>query len=113
MIAIKDLINSTVDIIKEKIEEKDETYIQNLAQEQVDFGVDIKNVNVGSFDQGETEIFIWFANTVQKQIDKSPALDNPNDETFKKAAEVHENYFLINPIIAELERYNEVLAIVK
>jgi len=113
MIAIGGLINSTVDIVREKIEDKDETYIKNLAQEQVDCGAHIIDVNAGAFVWDETENLIWLVNTVQEQINKPLALDSPSAEALRKATEVHKGIPVINSITAEEKRYNEVLPIVK
>src|SRR6056297_567124 len=113
MIVIGELINSTRDIIKEKIEEKDEEYIKNIAQKQVDCGASFVDVNAGAFVWDEVENLIWLVNTVQEAIDKPLALDSPSAEALKKAAEVHEGNPMINSITAEEERYAEVLPILK
>jgi len=113
MIIIGELINSTRDIIKEKIEEKDEEYIKNIAQEQVDCGASYVDVNAGAFVWDEIENLIWLVNTVQEKVDKPLALDSPSAEALRKAAEVHEGKPMINSITAEEERYKEVLPILK
>src|SRR6056297_96324 len=113
MIVIGELINSTRDIIKEKIEEKDEEYIKNIAQKQVDCGASFVDVNAGAFVWDEVENLIWLVNTVQEAIDKPLALDSPSAEALKKAAEVHEGIPMINSITAEEERYKEILPILQ
>ena len=113
MIVIGELINSTRDVIKEKIEEKDAEYIKNIAQKQVDCGASFVDVNAGAFVWDEVENLIWLVNTVQEAIDKPLALDSPSAEALKKAAEVHEGIPMINSITAEEERYKEILPILQ
>ncbi len=113
MIIIGELINSTRDVIKEKIEEKDKKYIKNIAQEQVDCGASYVDVNAGAFVWDEVENLIWLVETVQEQVDKPLALDSPSAEALRKAAEVHDGIPMINSITGEEERYKEILPILQ
>ena len=113
MIIIGELINSTRDVIKEKIEDRDAEYIRDIAQQQVDAGADYVDVNSGAFVWDEIEHLIWLVETVQEVIDTPLSLDSPNEEAIKKAAEIHDGIPMINSITAEEERYKKVLPLVQ
>lgn len=113
MIVIGELINSTRDIIKEKIEEKDKEYIQDIALQQVDAGASYVDVNSGAFVWDEIEHLIWLVKTVQEVTDVPLSLDSPNEEAIEKAAEVHEGIPMINSITAEKERYEKVIPLIQ
>ncbi len=113
MIIIGELINSTRDVIKEKIEEKDAEYIKKIAREQVECGANYVDVNSGAFVWDEVDYLIWLVETVQEVVDVPLTLDSPNPEALKKAAEIHKGIPMINSITAEKERYDEIMPILK
>lgn len=113
MIIIGELINSTRDEIKEKIEAEDREYIQEIAQKQADNGADFIDVNAGAFVNKEVEYLLWLVETVQEVVDKPLALDSPDPEALKKAIEIHEGVPMINSISAEEERYQKIIPLLQ
>ncbi len=113
MIVIGELINSTRDIIKEKIEEKDAEYIQEIAKKQVEAGAEYVDVNAGAFVWDEVEYIQWLVEVVQDAVDKPLSLDSPSPEALRKAADKHDGVPMINSITAEKERYAEIIPLVK
>jgi 5-methyltetrahydrofolate--homocysteine methyltransferase len=113
MIVIGELINSTRDIIKEKIEEKDTKYIQDIALQQIDAGASYVDVNSGAFVWDEIEHLIWLVKTVQEVTDVPLSLDSPNEKAIKEAAKIHDGIPMINSITAEQERYKKVLPLIQ
>ncbi len=113
MIVIGELINSTRDVIKEKIEDRDKEYIQDIAKQQVDAGASYVDVNSGAFVWDEIEHLIWLVETVQEVTDVPLSLDSPNEEAIEKAAEIHDGIPMINSITAEKERYDKILPLIK
>ena len=113
MIIIGELINSTRDIIKEKIEERDKEYIQDIALKQQKAGAEFIDVNAGAFVHDEIEHLLWLVEVTQEVLDKPLSLDSPNEKALEKAAEKHEGIPLINSITLEDDRYGKVLPIVK
>jgi 5-methyltetrahydrofolate--homocysteine methyltransferase len=113
MIIIGELINSTRDVIKKKIEERDVGYFKDIAKKQVEAGSGYVDVNAGAFVWDEVEHLIWLVETVQEAIDLPLTLDSPNVEALRKAADVHQGTPMINSITAEDERYKEIIPLVK
>lgn len=113
MIVIGELINSTRDIIKEKIEERDAKYIQDIALQQVDAGASYVDVNSGAFVWDEIEHLIWLVETVQEVTDVPLSLDSPNEKAIEEAAKIHDGIPMINSITAEKERYKKVLPLIQ
>ncbi|MFW6007232.1 MAG: dihydropteroate synthase [Halanaerobiales bacterium] len=110
---IGELINSSRDIIKNKIEEKDEKYLQKIAKKQEDAGADYIDINSGEFIAKEEEKLCWLVKTVQKVIDVPLSLDTANPEALKKALPLVDKKPIINSITAEKDRYDNILPLVK
>jgi len=113
MIVIGELINSTRDVIKEKIEERDKEYIQDIAMQQVDAGASYVDVNSGAFVWDEIEHLIWLVETVQEVTDVPLSLDSPNEKAIEEAAKIHDGVPMINSITAEEERYKKIIPLVQ
>lgn len=113
MIIIGELINSTREVIKEKIEERDKEYIQDIAKKQVDAGATYVDVNSGAFVWDEIDHLIWLVETVQEVLDTPLSLDSPNEKAIEEAAKVHSGIPMINSITAEEERYKKILPLIK
>jgi cobalamin-dependent methionine synthase I len=113
MIIIGELLNSTREVIKEKIEAEDKEYIQEIAKKQVEEGASYVDVNAGAFIWDEIERLLWLVETVQEVVDKPLSLDSPRPEALNKAAEIHKGIPMINSITAEEKRYNEIIPVVK
>ena len=113
MIIIGELLNSSRDIIKEKIKEQDQQYIQKVAQKQVDNGADYIDVNAGAFARQETDYLVWLIETVQEVVAKPLAIDTANPYALKQALKVHQGTPLVNSITAEKKRYKKMLPLIK
>lgn len=113
MIIIGELINSTRVPIKKAIEEKNVSYIQDIARKQAEYGADYIDVNAGAFVYEEVEHLVWLTETVQEAVDKPLALDSPRAEALMEALKVHRGTPLINSITAEKERYEAIVPLVK
>ncbi|MFW5855930.1 MAG: dihydropteroate synthase [Bacillota bacterium] len=113
MIIIGELINSTRDVIKEKIEERDKEYIQDIALKQEKAGASYIDVNAGAFVWDEIEHLLWLVEVTQEVLETPLSLDSPNEKALKEAAEKHEGRPIINSITLEEERYGKVLPVVK
>ncbi|MGM0420123.1 MAG: dihydropteroate synthase [Bacillota bacterium] len=113
MIIIGELINSTRDVIKEKIEDRDKEYIQEIAKKQEEAGAEFIDVNAGAFVWDEIEHLLWLVEVAQEVLEKPLSLDSPNEKALEQAAEKHQGVPLINSITLEKERYDKVLPIVQ
>ena len=112
MIIVGEKINSSRKAISRAVEQKDSTYIQNVATEQVNAGAHYIDVNAGTFLHQETEYLPWLVKTVQEVTDIPLCLDSPNPEALKKALEVHRGEAMINSISLEKDCYDNLLPVV-
>lgn len=113
MIIIGELINSTRKSIKKAIEEKDTTYIQDIALKQVEAGADYIDVNAGAFIDDETEKLIWLVETVQMVVDTPLTLDSPRAGALEAAIKVHKGVPMLNSISLEKVRYENLMPLLK
>lgn len=113
MLIIGEKINSSIPSVAAAIGNKDRLYIQKLAQDQVNAGAGVIDVNAGAFLEQEGELLIWLVNTVQAVTDSPLCIDSPNPKVLEAALRVTRNKAFINSISAEKDRYISVIPLVK
>ncbi len=110
---IGELLNSTRQIIKEKIINKDSEYIKDIALRQKEKGADYIDVNAGEFSNKETEYLQWLVEKVKEAVRIPISLDSANPESLVSILESYDDHFLINSISAESKKYNELIDPIK
>lgn len=113
MIIIGELINSTRKQIKQAIEERNVTFIQEIARKQVEAGANYLDVNAGAFVDDEVEHLLWLIETVQAVTDVPLAIDSADPEVIEKGLIAHRGEAMINSTTAEKARLEAVLPLVK
>lgn len=110
---VGELINSSRKAIKPAIESKDEAFIQDLAQKQVDAGANYVDVNCGTMVFNEPETMQWLVETIQQKVNAPLCIDSPNPKAIEVGLSLVKNgQPMVNSITAEKERYNTILPMV-
>ncbi len=112
MIIIGELINTSRKAIAPAVDQRDKTYIQELARKQVEAGANYVDVNAGTKIHDEPEILAWLVKTVQEAVDVPLCIDSPNPKAIEAALEVHQGQALVNSITGERERYETILPLI-
>lgn len=113
MIIIGEKINSSIPSVAAAIGSMDKGYIQKLAQDQVNAGADVIDVNAGTFLEREVELLPWLVHTVQEVTESPLCIDSPNAAALAAALSVTSRKAIINSISAEADRYRGVIPLVK
>jgi len=116
MLIIGEKINSSRKNIKEKVENKDTEFIQELARKQVEGGAQMLDLNIGTIRKNEPERMQWLVRTVQEVVDVPLCIDSPNYEAIKAGLEIYnwdKGKVLINSVTAEREKLKLILPLVK
>jgi len=110
MIIIGEKINSTIKTVRAAIENRDKSFIQELAAGQYDAGAAYIDVNAGMFYENEAESMEWLIHTIQEGIQAPFSIDSPNPKAILSALKANRNGKpIINSITAEKERFDAVL----
>ena len=113
MIIIGELLNSTREIIKEKLKTKDVDYITQLACQQEEQGADFIDINAGEFSEKETEYLSWMIEKITPEINIPLSIDSSDPEVIISILENYDQEFLVNSISAETERYEKLVPVIK
>lgn len=109
MIIIGEKINGTRKAVGKAVMAKDEIFIKNLAQSQVDAGADYLDVNAGTKPETEPEDLAWLVKVVQDVTDTPLCLDSPNPKALEAAFAEVKNTPMINSISGEPDRLETIL----
>ena len=101
MLIIGESINSTIPKVGEAINNRDESLITELAQQQVAAGAGMLDVNVAVADGSEVENLLWAIHTVQSAVDVPLVLDTGDPDALKAGLEAHRGQAIINSITGE------------
>lgn len=113
MLIVGELINTSRKAVKPAVESRDTTFIQELAQKQVDAGANYVDVNCGTRVYDEEETMAWLVNTIQEKVNTPLCIDSPNPKALEVALTLAKyGQPMINSITAEKERYNTILPMV-
>lgn len=111
---VGELINTSRAAVKEAAEKRDEAVIRKLASDQAKAGATYIDVNCGNMVKNELEVMEWLVNTVQDEVSTPLCIDSPNAKALEVGLQLNKNgQPMINSISDELERYDEVLPLIK
>jgi len=110
---IGERINDTWTRVKRAVSERDEAFIQRLAQRQVEAGVDWLDVSAGTSPQQEADNLVWLVQTVQEVVDVPLCLDSANHGALAAAIKEVRQTPLINSISGERMRLDGILPLVR
>ncbi len=109
MIVIGEKINGTRKAVGRAVEAKDEAFIKNLAQAQVDGGADYLDVNAGTKPDTEPRDLAWLVQVVQEVTDLPLCLDSPNPKALEAAFGMVNKPPMVNSISGEPDRLETIL----
>ena len=112
MLIVGELINASRKSIREAIEDKNESFIRDVAIQQVESGADYIDVNAGVFVGKEAEYLKWIVEIVQGTVNKPCCIDSPDPKAIENALSVHKGAAFINSISLEKERWDPLISIV-
>lgn len=101
MLIIGESINSTIPEVGKAINSRDESFIAELAQQQVAAGAGMLDVNVAVADGDEVENLLWAIRTVQSAVEVPLVLDTGDPDALKAGLEAHRGRPIINSITGE------------
>ncbi len=113
MIIIGERINGMFKTVKEAIQARDKTVIQELALRQLAEGADMLDINVGTAAADPVDAMRWLVQTVREVTEKPLAIDNPNYETMKAGLEACTGAKMINSTIGGNEALDRFLPLAK
>ncbi len=109
MLIVGELINASRKAIREAIENKNESFIKDVAIQQVESGADYIDVNAGVFVGKEAEYLQWIVKIVQDAVSKPCCIDSPDPKVIEKVLSVHKGKAFINSISLEKERWDVLI----
>ena len=109
---IGEKINGTRQRVAQAIEERNETFIRELAVRQAEAGAAWLDVNAGTRRSKEPDDLIWLVETIQSVVDVPLCLDSANSQALVAAIQVVERTPMINSISGEPQRLEGILPLV-
>jgi 5-methyltetrahydrofolate--homocysteine methyltransferase len=87
MLLMGESINGTRKAVAEAIQGRDAEFIKNLAQEQIDAGAGLLDVNGGVAGGNEVEDLLWLIETVMSVTDMQLMVDSANPDALEKGVQ--------------------------
>jgi len=114
MLIIGESINGTIPKVGQAIQEKNETFLKNLARAQVGCGAEMLDVNAGVAGGDEVEDLPWLIQLIQKEVSVPLMIDSSNPEALKAGLSVyqHQEAPILNSISGEKEKWSRLFPIV-
>lgn len=112
MVIVGELINSSRKAIAQAIEQKDKTYLQDLARRQAEAGASFIDINTAA-SGNEIENMRWLVELVQEVTEVPLCIDSPSALALQTGLQLCKQKALVNSITAERERWEQVLPLVK
>lgn len=109
MIIIGEKINGTRKSVAKAIEERNEDFIKQLAQNQASAGINYLDVNAGTAPKREPEDMTWLVECVQSVVDIPLCLDSANPAALEAGLKIVQKTPLINSLSGEKARIEGVL----
>ena len=117
MLLMGESINGTRKQVAEAIQARDAEFIKNLAQEQIEAGAGVLDVNGGVAGGDEVQDLLWLIDTVMSVTDMRLMVDSANPEALDKGVQAiidkGGQVPFINSISGEQPRIDAVLPLVE
>jgi len=115
MLIVGEKINTSIKAVNEAILQRDQAFIEALAQNQKMGGADYLEVNSGLRIQPEEEAadMEWLVPIVQGATGLPLCIDTAYGVVLESALKVHQGKAIVNSINGDSERWGEVLPLVK
>ena len=109
---IGEKINGTRKRVAQAIAERDADFIRDLARRQAEAGAAWLDVNAGTHPKQEPDDLVWLIENVQAATDTPLCLDSANPQALAVALEAIDKTPLIELIIGEPDRLENILPLV-
>lgn len=114
MLIVGELINTSRKAIREAVEKRDTSYIQQVAKAQEEAGSHYLDINCGTMVGEELELMEWLVKAVQGVTELPLCIDSPSIEALVVGLELAKSANpMINSITDEEKRFNSVLPLIK
>ncbi|MFN3551373.1 MAG: dihydropteroate synthase [Endomicrobiia bacterium] len=113
MIIIGEKINGMFKKVSSAIKERNEEFIQNLAQQQIFAGADVLDVNVGPESVNPTEDLVWLIKTLRKITNVPLAIDTTKLESMQEGLSYAGEGAFINSSHADEEKLDVYIPLAK
>jgi 5-methyltetrahydrofolate corrinoid/iron sulfur protein methyltransferase len=109
MIAIGECIHIISKDVKTAVENRDKSFIQNLAKKQADKGANYIDLNIGPQKKAGHEVMPWMVQAIQEVVDLPLSLDTSNAAAIEAGLKVCKRKALINSTDATEERMSAMM----
>jgi 5-methyltetrahydrofolate corrinoid/iron sulfur protein methyltransferase len=109
MIAIGECIHIISKDVKTAVENRDKSFIQNLAKKQADKGANYIDLNIGPQKKAGHEVMPWMVQAIQEVTDLPLSLDTSNAAAIEAGLKVCKRKALINSTDATEERMSAMM----
>ena len=113
MLVVGEKINTSVPGVEEAVKARDETFLHNLAQKQLELGADMLDINVGTRIHSEVEDIKWLVKTVQEAVDIPLCIDSPSSKAVEAGLAECKSKAMVNSITAEKERIAGIIPLIR
>ena len=111
---IAERINMTRKSIRTRVWERDEAFIRNEANSQVQAGATHIDINAGGDPAKEIEDMVWLTKIVSDEVELPLSFDSANPEAIQAGLELcNRSGTIINSITMEKERIKGIIPLVK
>lgn len=113
MLIIGESINGTIPKVGQAIQDRNETFLRELARTQYECGAEMLDVNAGIAGGNEPEDLPWLVDLVQKEVPLPLMIDSASPEALKAALAVyrHPEAPILNSISGEEEKWNRLFPV--
>ena len=114
MLIIGESINGTISKVGGAIQDRNDTFLRELARTQYECGAEMLDVNAGIAGGNEVEDLPWLIELVQKEVPIPLMIDSANPEALQAALSVyrHQESPILNSISGEEEKWNKLFPVV-
>ena len=113
MIVIGERINGMFKRVREAMQKKDETYIQDLAVRQVKAGANILDINVGTASTDLSSDMVWLVSCVQEAVDVPLSIDCARHEPLEAGLEAVKGRKVLNSTTGKEQDLSKLLPIAR
>jgi cobalamin-dependent methionine synthase I len=112
---IGESINGTIPKVGQAIQEKNETFLRELAKTQYECGAQMLDVNAGVAGGNEVEDLPWLIRLAQREVPIPLMIDSANPDALKAALAVYQHAELpiLNSISGEEEKWKKLFPVVE
>lgn len=110
---IGERINTSRKAVREAVEKRDETYIQEDVKKQEAAGAAYIDVNAGACIGYEMEAMLWLLEVIQDAVNLPLCLDSPDPRVLEKALSLADKRPIVNSISLEKDRYEPMMEFLK